>query len=157
MATQALIKNRSKAKYYSPHEENQEDTHGGESGDGDERNELGLVRAICVKVCMIIKLKLVVSLKEYQARSSSQRKELFKEMQEEKKLPARQLLLDMKVRWGSTYVMLNRAEERQEVRYLLLLILYLNHYLDSRRLCSSNRTTRKECGEAPENPKSSAH
>jgi hypothetical protein len=154
LATQALIKNRSKAKYYSPHEENQEDTHG---GNGDERDELGLVRAICVKVCMIIKLKLVVLLKEYQARSSSQRKELFKEMQEEKKLPACQLLLDMKVRWGSTYVMLNRAEERREVRYLILLILYLNHYLDSRRLCSSNWTTRKECGEAPENPESSAH
>ena len=36
-------------------------------------------------------------------------------MQEEKKLPARQLLLDMKVRWSSTYVMLNCAEERREV------------------------------------------
>jgi hypothetical protein len=36
-------------------------------------------------------------------------------MQEDKKLPARQLLLDMKVRWSSTYVMLNRAEERREV------------------------------------------
>lgn len=56
-------------------------------------------------------------------------------MQEEKKLPARQLLLDMKVRWGSTYVMLNRAEERREVILLILekiLFLYLNYYLDSR-------------------------
>ena len=40
-------------------------------------------------------------------------------MQEEKNLPARQLLLDMKVRWSSTYVMLNRAEERREVIILI--------------------------------------
>lgn len=47
LATQALIKTRSKAKYYSPHDENQEDL----DGDNDvERDELGLVRAICVKV-----------------------------------------------------------------------------------------------------------
>ena len=50
LATQALIKTRSDAKYYSPHEENHEDIHG---GGGAERDELGLVRAICVKVCNI--------------------------------------------------------------------------------------------------------
>ena len=45
-------------------------------------------------------------------------------MQEEKNLPARQLLLDMKVRWSSTYVMLNRAEERREVIILIGQIYY---------------------------------
>jgi hypothetical protein len=38
-------------------------------------------------------------------------------MQEEKNLPPLQLLLDMKVRWSSTYVMLNRAENRREVTH----------------------------------------
>jgi len=55
LATQALIKTRSNAKYYSPHEDNQEDNHG---DDGTGRDELGLVRAICVKVCHVITLKL---------------------------------------------------------------------------------------------------
>jgi hypothetical protein len=50
-----------------------------------------------------------------QARSSSQRKEVFKQIQNDKDIPAVQLLLDMKVRWGSTYVMLDRAEQRREV------------------------------------------
>lgn len=50
-----------------------------------------------------------------QARSSSQRKEVFKQIQVNKNIPAVQLLLDMKVRWGSTYVMLDRAELRREV------------------------------------------
>ena len=51
-----------------------------------------------------------------QARSSSQRKDVFKRIQEDKNIvPALQLLLDMKVRWGSTYVMLDRAELRREV------------------------------------------
>jgi len=35
-----------------------------------------------------------------------------------------QLLLDMKVRWGSTYVMLNRAEENKDVGDLLLSFIY---------------------------------
>jgi hypothetical protein len=47
LATQALIKTRSKAKYFNPHEGNEEDLDG---EDGAERDELGLVRAICVKV-----------------------------------------------------------------------------------------------------------
>jgi len=45
LATQALITTRSKAKFYSP---DNEDTHIPETR--DERDELGLVRAICVKV-----------------------------------------------------------------------------------------------------------
>lgn len=61
-------------------------------------DEAGLVRAISVK-----------------ARSSLQRKELFKAIQIETGVHALQLLLDMKVRWGSTYVMLTRAESRHQV------------------------------------------
>jgi hypothetical protein len=51
LATQALIKTRSDAKYYSPHDENQEDI---QDADGAERDELGLVRAICVKVSSVM-------------------------------------------------------------------------------------------------------
>ena len=47
LITQAMIKLQSKAKYYSPHEENQEDLDAGNSA---ERDELGLIQAICVKV-----------------------------------------------------------------------------------------------------------
>ena len=50
-----------------------------------------------------------------QARSSSQRKQLFKNLQERINMRPRQLLLDMKVRWSSTYVMLTRAESRRQV------------------------------------------
>jgi hypothetical protein len=53
LATQDLIKTRSKARYYSPHEENQEY----DGADNAERDELGLVRAICVKVRVVINLK----------------------------------------------------------------------------------------------------
>ncbi|KAG6838880.1 hypothetical protein C0991_007718 [Blastosporella zonata] len=66
----------------------------------DDRDELGLLRAIAVK-----------------EQSSSQCKSLFKEIQirdamkygVEKPSKVIQLVLDMKVRWGSTYVMLYRA------------------------------------------------
>lgn len=100
LATQALISTRSKAKYYNPHnvDEHTPDT------DVLERDELGLVRAISVK-----------------ERSSSQRKELFRMLQTRKGVnrPV-QLLIDMKVRWGSTYVMLNRANSNKKVITLYL-------------------------------------
>jgi hypothetical protein len=51
-----------------------------------------------------------------QERSSSQRKELFKKVQRNSNLNPVQLLLDMKVRWGSTHVMLKHALSRQKVR-----------------------------------------
>lgn len=67
---------------------------------------------------------------DQKARSSSQRKELFKEIQQRKGLDPLQLLIDMKVRWGSTYVMLNRADIRKEVRMVFLskTPIYLNFY-----------------------------
>ncbi|KIL54872.1 hypothetical protein M378DRAFT_91765 [Amanita muscaria Koide BX008] len=89
LATQALISTRSNAKYYNPHniDEHTPDV------EAPERDELGLIRAIAVK-----------------ERSSAQRKELFQSLQARQGVPQPvQLLLDMKVQWGSTYVMLNRA------------------------------------------------
>jgi len=94
LATQALIATRSKAKYYSAADE---EAHIPDLT-AHERDEVGLVRAISVK-----------------ARSSSQRKALFKSIQEQNNVKPLNLLLDMKVRWGSTYVMLSRAESRQIV------------------------------------------
>ena len=94
LATQALIATRSKAKYYSTTDE---DAHIPDLT-AHNRDEVGLVRAISVK-----------------AWSSSQRKALFKTVQEQNSVKALQLLLDMKVRWGSTYVMLSRAESRRKV------------------------------------------
>ncbi|KAG6864146.1 hypothetical protein C0991_012142, partial [Blastosporella zonata] len=98
LATQALILTRSKAKYYNPH---QIDEHLPDTSLDVERDELGLIWAIVVKEC-----------------SSSQRKALFKDIQvrdaventEAKASEPLQLLLDMKVCWGSTYIMLHRAE-----------------------------------------------
>src|SRR5271168_4329922 len=107
LATQALIATRSKAKYYSPDADDAHIPH----LTTRERDEVGLVHAICVK-----------------ARSSSQRKELFKSIQVEKKLPRLQLLLDMKVRWGSMYVMLMRAEARKEVHLISAFCLLIQSY-----------------------------
>jgi len=49
LATQALISTRSKAKYYDPNSQDVDlsDVH------ADIRDEIGLIRAICVKVSMI--------------------------------------------------------------------------------------------------------
>jgi hypothetical protein len=52
-----------------------------------------------------------------QERSSAKRKELYKTVQVKAAVsPQTQLLLDMKVRWSSTYVMVNRAETSRKVR-----------------------------------------
>lgn len=65
------------------------------------RDEVGLVRAISVK-----------------ERSSSQRKEWFKKIQLAAGVTRdciRTLVVDMKVRWSSTYMMLNRAYSLRNV------------------------------------------
>lgn len=53
-----------------------------------------------------------------QERSSSQRKELFRNIQIRNRLDpkeaAKQMILDMKVRWSSTYAMLDRGYELKE-------------------------------------------
>ena len=50
-----------------------------------------------------------------QAHSSSQCKQLFKTIQERIKIRPCQLLLDVKVHWSSTYIMLTCAESRHQV------------------------------------------
>jgi hypothetical protein len=83
----------SKSKFYNS---DPEDNHTPEDVGASECDEIGIICAICVK-----------------ARSSAQRKEAFKAVQYWNNMPPVQLLLDMKVQWSSTYVMLTRAESRQ--------------------------------------------
>jgi hypothetical protein len=52
LATQLLIATRSKAKYYSVHDANAAEDDNEDVGTvNDNRDEVGLVRGICVKVC----------------------------------------------------------------------------------------------------------
>ena len=79
LTTQALISTCSKAKYYSPDDE---DAHIPDLTSLDQ-DEAGLVRAICVK-----------------ARTSAQRKALFKSIQVENNIKPLQLLLIVMCRLG---------------------------------------------------------
>ena len=127
LATQAVISTRSKSKYYSGDPE--DDGVPENMGTGD-RDEIGIVRAICVKVRPVDLLPLFTLLTVWldQARSSSQRKQLFKTIQERINIRPCQLLLDMKVRWSSTYVMLTRAESRRQVGYDSFFLLCVTQY-----------------------------
>lgn len=113
LATQALITTRSKSKHYNPHEL---DEHIPDV-DAFERDEIGLVRSIVVKVShfTVMLLKEDNILKTLKERSSSQRKQLFKSVQMRAGVNPVQLLLDMKVRWSSTHVMLKRILSRRSV------------------------------------------
>ncbi|KAF7346742.1 putative AC transposase [Mycena sanguinolenta] len=97
IATQKLISSYSKSLHYNPNEPHAHvpDAH------GIIRDEIGLLRAIAVK-----------------ERSSSQRKELFRDIQlrnhADPDESAKQMILDMKVRWSSTYAMLDRGYELRE-------------------------------------------
>lgn len=63
-----------------------------------------------------------------QERSSAKRKELFRTVQINIKYDSvLQLMLDMKVRWSSTFLMVNRAEKRREV-HILSLICSMNGF-----------------------------
>ena len=56
-----------------------------------------------------------------QERSSSKRKEMWRTIQIKAKCrPVLQLILDMKVWWSSTYLMLDRAEKKKDVHYKFL-------------------------------------
>jgi hypothetical protein len=119
-----LISTKSKAKYYSVHDDDVSDADIADPEQPD-RDEVGLVRAICVKVWRSFIIS-NFNHNFFKARSSSQRKELFKKIQVGKGVSSPlQLLLDMKVRWGSTYVMLNRAETTREVRIIIIYIYML--------------------------------
>ena len=53
----------------------------------------------------------------WQERSSSKRKEMWKTIQiKANSGKVVQLILDMRVRWSSTYLMLDRAEKKKDVR-----------------------------------------
>ena len=90
LATQTVISTRSKSKYYNG---DPDDEHVPKDLGATEHDEIGIVCAICVKV-----------------RSSAQCKEAFKAIQYHHKLPPLQLLLDIKVQWSSTFIMLTCAE-----------------------------------------------
>ncbi|KIK72807.1 hypothetical protein PAXRUDRAFT_179887 [Paxillus rubicundulus Ve08.2h10] len=98
LATRALISTYSKAPFYDPESPDLTVT----MTDG-RHDEIGLVCAIVVK-----------------ARSSAQRKQLFADIQ---RCPPHacpepevtQLLLDMPIRWSSTYVMIDRAGKKKNL------------------------------------------
>lgn len=96
LGTQQLIGTYSKSVHYNPHDPH---AHEPDMSLKVDRDEIGLVRSICVK-----------------ERSSAKRKELYRNIQIKANvsLPT-QLLIDMKVRWSSTYVMLNRAKSNKQV------------------------------------------
>jgi hypothetical protein len=91
LATQALIRTYSKSPHFDP--------KCPKDHVPADRDEVGLVRSIVVK-----------------ERSLAKRKEMWRTIQikADVKRPM-QLVLDMKVRWSSTYVMLHRAESLKEV------------------------------------------
>ncbi|OBZ65234.1 putative AC transposase [Grifola frondosa] len=94
LAMQALIATYSKTPHFDPEKP---EAHLNVSS-GAYRDEVRLIRAIAVK-----------------ERSSSKRKEIFRRIQVKagaKKVT--QLLIDMRVRWSSTYLMLHRAESNKE-------------------------------------------
>jgi hypothetical protein len=70
----------------------------------------------------------ILSLTPGQERSSSKRKEMWKTIQiKANNTPAVQLILDMKVRWSSTYLMLDRAERKKNVHGKLQMKIYVYH------------------------------
>ena len=158
LATQALIKTRSDAKYYSPHKENHEDIHG---GDGAEHNELGLVRVFCVKVCWVIFIsKFGCSPKIIQGPFIISTKRAFQRNARRKESSCTPTLA-----WYESSMEFNLCNAQSCRRTMRgnnsnmskILFLYLNHFSDSQWLCSPNWTTRKECREAQKDTKSSAH
>ena len=107
LATQVLISTYSKTPHYDP---KHPDTHIPTCCD-----EVGLIQAIVVKVC-IFTLMRVLSLTSDQECSSSKQKEMWRTTQIMANQSLVQLILDMKVRWSLTYLMLDRAERKKDVR-----------------------------------------
>ena len=107
LGSQALISTYSKSPHYAPHDPKAHEPDTWNHGDHDE---IGLIRAICVKVghCLLSAIK--VNWRSEQECSSAKWKELYKQIQiKANVVPPTQLLLDMKVCWLSTYVMINHA------------------------------------------------
>ena len=100
-----MISARTTSRYYNG---DPADDHIPEDIGDTERDEIGIIRAICIKVQDFFISLCPVLIGWLQARSSSQRKEAFKDIQRTLDFTPVNLLLDMKVRWSSTYVMLYR-------------------------------------------------
>ena len=97
LASQAVIAAQSQSPHYDPAKP---DAHEPNTS-GLVRDEVGLVRAISVK-----------------ERSSSQRKQRFRDIQQNAGVALgniKTLIVDMKVRWSSTFMMLNRAYNLRKV------------------------------------------
>jgi hypothetical protein len=111
IGSQELIGTYSKALHYTPHSPQ---AHEPDTTKQDNHDEIGLVCAICVKVCShsLQRVYHRIFLKEH---LSAKQKELYKQVQTKAAVVSpTQLLLDMKVWWSSTYVMINRAESNKE-------------------------------------------
>ena len=106
LVTQVLISTYSKTPHYDP---KHPDAHIPTCCD-----EVGLIWAIVVKVC-IFTLTRVLSLTSDQERSSSKQKEMWRTTQIMANQSPVQLILDMKVRWSLTYLMLDRAKRKKDV------------------------------------------
>ncbi len=111
LATQMLISTYSKSLHFNP---KQPDAHVPTT-----RDEVGLVRAIIVKVCIgtsCLHPKKLLSLTPGQEHSSSKWKEMWRTIQNKaNSMPPLQLILDMKVWWSSTYLMLDHAKRKKNV------------------------------------------
>ena len=113
LATQAVISMHSKAKYYdgSPDENELPEDLG-----AAEHDKIGIIHAICIKVCLFSFNSCDPHLTSttMKAHSSAQRKAVFKAIQDRCNVPTVQLLVDMKVQWSLTFIMLTCAELHRE-------------------------------------------
>ena len=121
LAMQALISTYSKTKHFDPKEPNIHEP----DIDAFQRDEVGLIRSITVKVGLLFFLRGLKSIMFQQARSSAKRKERLLKIQKRSGGNALMLLLDMKVRWSSTYVMLKRANTLKDVSLFKFLLCNL--------------------------------
>ena len=114
LATQTLISTYSKAPHYSPHNLK---SHKPNTAQKTNRDEIGLIRSICVKISWVIfQMCIMLTSNLKQECSPAKRKELYRIVQTKAEvLHPTQLLIDMKVQWSSTYVMLNHAESHRKV------------------------------------------
>ena len=115
LATQAVITTHSKAKYYDG--SGQDDNKPPEDLGATEHNEIGIVCAICIKDhrSWFQSHRIHIWLMSMKARSSAQHKEAFRAIQYQCSVPLVQLLLDMKVQWSLTFIMLSHAKLQREV------------------------------------------
>ena len=111
LATQALISGYSKTNFFDP---TQPEAHEPESLEHFDRDVIGLIRAITVKVIIILSTLSLIDIL-WKVGSSAKRKQKFKSLQGEPLASQKTLLLDMKVRWSSTLKMLKRGSDLRPV------------------------------------------